>query len=40
VSSTELKVTSPKHAKGRVDVVVKSIGGSSATRKADRFTFV
>jgi IPT/TIG domain/Phosphate-induced protein 1 conserved region len=39
VSSTKIIVTSPKHAKGRVHVKVKNLGGTSAARKADRYTF-
>jgi hypothetical protein len=39
VSSTKLKVTTPHHAKGRVHVTVRNLGGHSSTSKVDRYTF-
>ena len=39
-SATELVATSPAHAAGRVDVVVKDATGTSATSSADVFTYV
>ncbi len=39
VSSTKITVTSPKHATGRVHITVRNPGGTSATSRADRYTF-
>jgi hypothetical protein len=39
VSSTKLKVTTPRHAKGRVHLTVRNLGGHSSTSKVDRYTF-
>jgi hypothetical protein len=39
VSATKLTVRSPKHATGRVDVTVRTGGGTSASVSADRYTF-
>lgn len=38
-SATELTVTSPAHAVGRVDVTVTTPGGTSATSAADEFEY-
>ena len=38
-SPTKLTVTSPRHAKGTVSVSVTAAGGTSASSKADRFTY-
>ncbi|MGW0579855.1 IPT/TIG domain-containing protein [Streptomyces sp. NPDC002920] len=39
-SATRLTVTAPRHAAGRIDVVVTAAGGTSAAVTADRFTYV
>jgi hypothetical protein len=39
VSSTKLRVRTPRHAVGKVDVTVHTGGGTSVTASADRFTF-
>jgi hypothetical protein len=39
VSSTKITVTSPRHARGTVDVKVKNLGGTSPSTRADRYTF-
>jgi hypothetical protein len=39
ISATTVRVTSPAHAAGTVDVRVTTPGGTSATSGADRFTF-
>ena len=39
VSSTKITVRTPAHAKGTVDVTVKTAGGTSATGSADHYTF-
>jgi hypothetical protein len=39
VSATKITVTSPHHAKGRVHVTVRNLGGHSRRSKVDRYTF-
>ena len=39
VSSTQIKVTSPDHAAGTIDIRVTTAGGTTAVKTADRFTF-
>ncbi len=39
-SPTEVKVTSPAHGAGTVDVTVTTPGGTSATGAADKYTYV
>lgn len=39
VSPTKITVKTPKHAKGKVDVTVTTAGGTSKTKKADRYTY-
>jgi hypothetical protein len=39
VSATEIKVHTPAHAKGTVDVTVTTPGGTSATKPHDHYTF-
>jgi hypothetical protein len=40
VSSTKITVTTPRHAKGKVDVLVRNLGGTSAAHRADRYRFI
>jgi kynureninase len=39
VSATQLKITSPAHAAGAVDVQVTTPGGTSAVATADKYTY-
>ena len=39
VSSTQIKVTSPDHAAGTIDIRVTTAGGTTAVKTADRYTF-
>ena len=39
-TDTQIVVTSPAHARGQVDVRVRTAGGISSTSAADRYTFV
>ncbi|HEX3733545.1 MAG TPA: IPT/TIG domain-containing protein [Solirubrobacterales bacterium] len=40
ISSTKLTATSPGHAAGQVDVIVTTIGDTSATAPADHYTYL
>ena len=39
VSSTQIKVTSPDHAAGTIDIRVTTAGGTTAAKTADQYTF-
>jgi hypothetical protein len=39
VSATKIVVVTPRHSTGRVDVRVRTLGGTSPTSRADRYTF-
>jgi hypothetical protein len=39
VSATKIVVVTPRHSTGRVDVRVRTLGGTSPTGRADRYTF-